>query len=189
MNPPLLIIVSGLPASGKTTLARRLAEDLRLPLIGRDEIKERLFDSLGWNDRATSQRLGAASWALLYWALDMQLSAGKSCIVDSNFAPERDAAAIVRLRKRFSFRAIELHCHADGSVLVERFIARVQSGERHAGHVDYLTIDEVRDQLLQSRSNPMSVADEVLSIDTTNPTYFDYDAIEEQVRLLMVGDA
>lgn len=37
---PRLIIVSGPPASGKTTLAHRLAESVGAPAICRDEIKE-----------------------------------------------------------------------------------------------------------------------------------------------------
>jgi shikimate kinase len=46
-----LIIISGLPCTGKTTLGRKLAQDLSLPLICRDSIKESLFDSLGYSDR------------------------------------------------------------------------------------------------------------------------------------------
>ena len=67
----VLIIVSGPPASGKTTLSRRLAADLRLPLVQRDSFKEIMFDTLGWQDRAWSQRLGGASYELLYYALDL----------------------------------------------------------------------------------------------------------------------
>jgi predicted kinase len=39
--------------AGKTTLARKLAPALELPLIARDDLKESLFETLGW-----SQRLG-----------------------------------------------------------------------------------------------------------------------------------
>lgn len=49
---PQVILVNGLPATGKTTLARRIATDLRLPLLAKDAIKETLFDTLGWSDRA-----------------------------------------------------------------------------------------------------------------------------------------
>jgi molybdopterin-guanine dinucleotide biosynthesis protein len=42
-----LVLVTGPPASGKTTLARPLASYLGLPLLGKDTIKEALFDALG----------------------------------------------------------------------------------------------------------------------------------------------
>src|SRR4051794_10844242 len=44
---PLAVVVSGIPASGKTTLARQLALALELPLVSKDVIKEALFDALG----------------------------------------------------------------------------------------------------------------------------------------------
>ena len=39
-SPPLLIVVTGQPGSGKTTLAHALARAIRCPAICRDEIKE-----------------------------------------------------------------------------------------------------------------------------------------------------
>ena len=40
------VVVSGLPASGKTTLARQLADELNAPLISKDEIKEAMATAI-----------------------------------------------------------------------------------------------------------------------------------------------
>ena len=42
-----IVLVSGAPGSGKTTLAHPLAEQLGLPLFAKDTIKEALHDNLG----------------------------------------------------------------------------------------------------------------------------------------------
>lgn len=182
MTPPSLVIVSGPPASGKTTLALRLAAELRLPVIGRDDIKERLFDSLGWSDRAWSQRLGGASWEVLYWAIGTHLAAARSCIAESNFDPRRDSVKLAALCSRFSAIPIQIHCIADGHLLVERYLARVADGTRHPGHVDRVTIGEQRERLLAARPPPLAIDGPTLVVDTTDPARIDYDRIATEVR-------
>jgi adenylate kinase family enzyme len=49
----MLIVVTGAPGSGKSTIAVPLAGRLGLPLIAKDDIKEALWDHVGPGDRAT----------------------------------------------------------------------------------------------------------------------------------------
>ena len=44
-NKKYLILITGLPASGKTTIAKRLANEFGLHYIGKDEYKISHFDS------------------------------------------------------------------------------------------------------------------------------------------------
>src|SRR6185503_9635379 len=55
------VIVSGLPASGKSTLARRLAPLLSLPVLDKDDILEALFSSLGVGDAAWRAKLSRSA--------------------------------------------------------------------------------------------------------------------------------
>lgn len=55
------VVVSGLPGSGKTTLARRLGTALDLPVIDKDEILERLFEARGARDPETRRALSRES--------------------------------------------------------------------------------------------------------------------------------
>jgi hypothetical protein len=55
------IVVSGLPASGKRTLAKQIAAAFGLPLYDKDDMLEALFDTMGPIDRALRQRLSRAS--------------------------------------------------------------------------------------------------------------------------------
>src|SRR5690348_10057954 len=123
MRAPFLIIVSGPPASGKTTLARQVARELGLPMLYKDGIKETLFDSLGWQDRAWSKKLGAATYYLLYYFLEAELAAGLSLVIESNFGPPANAE-FRRLQDKYPFRPFQVMCRADGNTLVERYRAR-----------------------------------------------------------------
>jgi predicted kinase len=188
MTPTTLIVVSGLPASGKTTLAHLLAAELRLPLVGRDDIKERLFESLGWSDREWSKRLGIASWDLLYWFVETQLTAAQSCVIESNFNSDCDSERIDDIADRYGAQLVQIYCHAGGDVLVGRYLGRVASGQRHPGHVDHVTIEEYRERLLAVKPEPLAMAGKTVVVDTTDPACIDYDWILAEVRSVMTED-
>lgn len=52
---PLVILILGLPGAGKTTWGKKIANELHLPFISKDDIKVRLFDVYGWKDREASK--------------------------------------------------------------------------------------------------------------------------------------
>ena len=98
MQTPLLVIVTGLPCTGKTTLVQKIAAELRLPLITKDGIKERLFDSLGWSDREWSKKLGKATFDLLFYFIEVELRAGHSLIAEARFFPEYDLEVLRKMQ-------------------------------------------------------------------------------------------
>lgn len=54
------ILLAGMPASGKSTVARYLSEQMKLPMISKDSLKEVLFDTIGFHSRAEKNKLGVA---------------------------------------------------------------------------------------------------------------------------------
>jgi predicted kinase len=85
---PLLVVVTGAPGPGKTTVAQALAAELELPLVTKDDVKEALFDALGTGDREWSRRLGRAAYDVLFVMARRLLEAGTSCVLESNFSTE-----------------------------------------------------------------------------------------------------
>jgi predicted kinase len=128
-----LTIILGSPASGKTTLARRLALRWSVPVLCKDDIKEALFDSLGQGDRAWSRRLSEASFTTLMHLAQRQLSLGQSCIVEGNWRAVNLPGIELALRDSGAC-ALQIWCCADPAEIVRRFTART----RHAGHLDAL---------------------------------------------------
>ena len=128
---PLVLIVTGAPASGKSTLGPHLARALALPYLSKDLFKESLFETLGIADRAWSQRLGIASIELLFKLTAALLEAGQSVAVESNFHPRLSPPEFLRFAERYGCRFIQVVCTASGPTLVERFEQRVLSSARH----------------------------------------------------------
>ena len=164
----LLILVSGLPCTGKTTLGKKLAERTALPFISRDDIKESLFNSLGCQNREWSKKLGAASYSLLYYLIESLVSTEQPLIVENNFQPKIDQAKFLALKNQYRFKLFQIHLLADSQVLKQRFKIRAESGERHPGHVDWHNYTEFQTTLVNGGYEPLDISDRLLTIDTTN---------------------
>jgi predicted kinase len=139
MESPRLIIITGLPATGKTTLARELAQLLQVPLIGKDMVKEPLLDVLGAGNRAHSRRLSTASFAVLFaLARELLMSCG-SVILEGNFRNgehERPILDALPGGSRPAAAIAQILCQVEESQRLERLRGRATDPARHAGHRD-----------------------------------------------------
>jgi predicted kinase len=175
---PTLLLVHGLPASGKTTLAKWLAGQLGWPAIYKDEIKEILFDHIGAKDRAWSSQLGGATIEVLYYVMAMQLRAGISSVAECNYKPERASPRIRELLAATNAQCIQVVCQCDGAVRLQRFQARV----RHPGHSDGEITDALADEWRTEKLAPLDVPGPVITVDTTDLAKLDYASVLREIR-------
>jgi adenylylsulfate kinase-like enzyme len=177
-DQPLLVIVTGPPGSGKTTLGRRLARDLCLPFLNKDDIKEILFDSLGWIDREWSQKLGRASIEILFHVLENELKARRSLVVETAFIPEYHDPRLLSLEQIYSFFPVQVYLTAQVDILYERFRRRVTSGERHPGHFDqFATYDQFIEIIRLGKYDPLNVGGSFFEVDTGDWEKIDYSGL------------
>ncbi len=172
---PLLVIVNGAPASGKTTLARRLANTLRLPLLERDGLKEVLADHLEVADLAQSDALTRAAVGVFYTIADELLRARVGMVLDQAY---RRGQAEDQLRPLLAAcQAVIVHCVVPSEENVRRYVARFERGERHPVHFDHERIARVRSGALRidwRQSEPLELAVPTLHVDTLDgykPSY------------------
>lgn len=178
MPKPLLLLVSGPPAAGKTTLARRLAAEFSLPLINKDGIKELLFDTVGTRDTEWSQGLGRASIALLYNFTERLLTAGVSLIAESNFHADADSARLAEMRRRQEFTPLQIHCTASADVLEDRYVRRRHSAERHTGHTEV----SLKPHIETGVWRPLHIEGVTVIVPTDDFAAVDYAAADRAVR-------
>jgi predicted kinase len=156
-----VIVVTGPPAAGKTTLAREIARRLRMPLIAKDAIKESLFDGLGTGDLEWSRRLGEATYLAMLALVEESVAAGASVVVEANFV--RGSEIETRLAA-LPARFVQLHCSAPLEVLLTRYGTR----ERHPGHVDSERIDALRESVESGRHDPLELPGETIRLETSH---------------------
>jgi predicted kinase len=161
-----IVIVGGLPCSGKSKLAERLRARWLCPLLCKDIFKELLFDTLGGADRAWSRRVSAAAYEIMFRHAEELLLCGISSIVEGNFRDHEHRARFARLSS-LGATFVQIHCVASSEVLVARFRERARSGRRHAGHADIESLPEMENELLTALQEPMPVDGPVVECDTT----------------------
>ncbi|MDE7283883.1 MAG: AAA family ATPase [Lachnospiraceae bacterium] len=128
------ILVTGIPAAGKSTMAEVISERLKLPVISKDTIKELLFDNVGFQSRAEKVNLGIASMEIMYYAAGQLMKAGQSFILENNFEYSSEYG-IKKLIEKYQYSALTITLTGDYKVIYQRFLERENSPDRHRGHV------------------------------------------------------
>lgn len=182
MPTTFIIMISGPPCTGKTTLGRRISQVLQLPFLSKDRIKETLFDTLGWSDRAWSRMLGAATVELLYVLMETELTANRSFLVESNFYTASATARFLELKQKYRFETCQVLCHTESAALLERVKRRAESGRRHPGHVEHLIYDEIAAGLVDGRYDALAIGGTIIHLDTTDFEQIDYPRLFASIR-------
>ncbi len=170
------VLVNGVPASGKTTVARAIGSRLQLPVLSLDAVKEALYDELGnaGGDREYGRSLGRASIQAI-WALIADFPPTSTVVVEAWFRlPPHDIVLRGLERARID-RWVEVWCQASAEALMERYATRARN-PAHPGPAYATELGQ-----LAAVARPMAIAP-VLDVDTTDISSLDPDAIARWVR-------
>ena len=157
-----IILVSGAPATGKSTLARSLAESFRFALISKDTLKESLFDSLGTRLGEQIDSPEELSRVLSRAAMELLWSLAPHCpdvILEANFRPKSEHE-----RARFAAldgRKLEVYCHCTPEEAARRFQKRAEIARHHPAH----SMKHISAEMLREYDRPFGLCP-VIDVDT-----------------------
>lgn len=177
-----MILVSGVPATGKTTFATWLSSEIGVPLLCRDHVFEKYkevtkskFENLLLGDEEQYlTRLWEASSGL-YWFLCEEIMKSLSpLIIESSFG--NDVKEIINdLIGKYKYHTVNVHLDAPLETICCRFSER--SNEIP---VDDLKI-VLQDGKIKSASD-FRYGDCIIHVDTTDFSMVSYEDIAEQIR-------
>ncbi len=142
-----LVLVNGLPGSGKTTLATALAAFLSVPLVSKDAIKEALAGAV---PAVPASSLGAIAMETA-WSLVAEVPG--TVLLESWWFRQRDLHFVkAALDRCYAAVVVELWCDVPPHIARRRFEAR----RRHAVHQDARRLADSWDEWAAS-AEPLGV--------------------------------
>lgn len=124
-----IVVVSGLPGAGKSSLARRLRDALGLALFSLDIVKEAVVDGLG---PAAPQDRFAIRLAAREATVRLAEDNPRGCLVDIWINPVRDDSGFAdAMRGIDGARFAEVVCRVPAELALERYAQR----RRHPAHL------------------------------------------------------
>lgn len=197
-----LLIVTGCPGTGKTTFSRYLSNKLNYTLLSLDDIKETIFEEIGFENIEEKRVIENNSFNLFYSTLHNKMEENENIIIEYPFYGKH-INEILRLLDLFKlYEPITIRLEGNLDALYNRYIMRDLYSKRHIGHIsDYykngmsnvenkgisdllITFDQFKENYFTKKYGEFQIG-ELIKIDVSDYSKVNYDDINlEKYSLL-----
>ena len=168
---PTVYVVTGVIASGKSTVARALADALDIRLLSSDRIRKEVFKGRAGSGSAASYGEGiyrpearSHVYGKMFLLASEQLENHRSILLDATFSGKKERAEALRLADDAGARIVFIECRCPEEVIRARLAARETAAS--ASDAGMSIWQAFRDHYAPPEEIPASVR---IAIDTSRP--------------------
>lgn len=147
-----VVLVNGIPASGKSTLVRALSQRFSLPVLTLDSLKEPFMSSFAPVDRQRNRQLGCAAYQAI-WNIVGQSPADCVFLIDAWFGFQPKSVLEQGVKRADVGEVLEIWMQISPDAAVARYQSRLT--QRMPGHPGAEYLPELR--RLAEEAQPMAL--------------------------------
>jgi aminoglycoside phosphotransferase family enzyme/predicted kinase len=184
LGPVLLVVVRGLSGTGKSTLARALADSLELELMQTDMIRRQHFGSVSasqYSGNLYAPHNRQRIYDVMLAAAEERMAGGLSVILDGTFLSARQLAVCRELATRLGAELLTVECRCPEAIVRSRLSQRQQAGEC----ISDATYETYRRQ--QDAAEPIPHAIAQVAVDTSLALPLQVEPVMQRLRELRSG--
>ena len=167
-----LIVFSGLPGTGKSTIAKAIGRGLGIPVFAKDWLEGTLKNSKLVTDE-TEKFLGSAGYGLLTVLAERQLMLGQSVILDSVASTESIRTTWKELCKKYNAEWCVIECICSDIAIHRSRLSGRQRGIPGWHELEWSEVERVRSYYVPWQENRL-VLDLVRPVDKNISAALEY---------------
>lgn len=185
-----IIIIAGYIASGKSTFALRLSQNVMIPYLIKDTFKSAICKNIPITNREEGRLFSSVTFDAIVYVTQRFMESGFPLIIEGNFVTggykkTNESEEIKSLIKKYDYNSLTYIFFGDTRVMCDRFNTREKLPERGQANQIFSKLTYEDCEMGLPPLADFTVGGKIIKVDTTDFNKVDFEKHIESARLFL----